>query len=480
MFHLPPFIATLVYAIGICGLFWLARDRNSRFSPALIPPFIWLFVMSSRSITEWVSILLTGSPPTGVNQLEMYAEGTPLDRAVMIVLMLVAIAVLLHRGKLFPLLQTNLPMLAFFFFAGVSVIWSDFPDITIRRWFRAVGVLLMALVVLSERDRDAAMKRLFAWAGFILIPVSMLWIKYYPGLGRKYTAATISNWVTQLTGVAAQKNGLGMICLVFGTTFLWYLLSAYRDRENPRRTRLLVAYGAALGIVVWLFVLANSVTSHSCFLLAVCVLIATRTRTFIRNRALVHVLMFVLVAVPFAVLFLGVGSSVISALGRSETLTGRTEIWPKAIALVGNPLVGTGFESFWLGNRLLIMQEGKQFALNEAHNGFVEIYLNLGWIGLVLLAVLLVTGYRNVIACYRRDPDAGAFRLALLLSVVVSGFTEAPFRSIGIGWFSFLLITMSGVPRSAVAPVLTEDRSEPTEVTSAAVASNFRSNELLR
>jgi hypothetical protein len=40
-------------------------------------------------------------------------------------------------------------------------------------------------------------------------------------------------------------------------------------------------------------------------------------------------------------------SNVTSALGRKSNLSGRTDIWAASIAAAGNPIIGTGFESFW-------------------------------------------------------------------------------------------------------------------------------------
>jgi hypothetical protein len=65
----------------------------------------------------------------------------------------------------------------------------------------------------------------------------------------------------------------------------------------------------------------------------------------------------------------------------------------------------------------------------------------LGWIGLALLGALIVTGYRNVITAYRRDPDAGGLRIAWFLAPLITGFTEAAFRMMGLTWIVFLLAT---------------------------------------
>jgi exopolysaccharide production protein ExoQ len=439
---MPPQTAALVFVVGIIGLFFLDHDREVRASTALCVPFVYLWTATSRSLEDWLAILQTGHPPAAVDQATMYANGSPLDRAVLSGLMVLAVVILIRRGRLGVLLRANLPIILFLVYGAVSVFWSDFPEITIRRWFKSVGCLLMVMVVLSERDRDAAMKRLFVWAGFLLIPLSILFIKYYPAIGRVYVIENISTWVQSPVGATDHKNSLGAMCQVYGLIFVWHFIAAYRDRQRPHRIRHLIAHGVALAMVAWLFAQANSVTAQSSFLLGTLFLIATSTRNIARKPRLVHLLMAALVAVPFAILFLGIGGGAIEAMGRNSTLTGRTEIWALVLKLVPNPVVGTGFESFWLGSRLEAMQRHMR-GLNEAHNGFIEVYISMGWIGVLLLLVMIVIGYRNMIICFRRNPDAGRLRLALFLTVIVSSFTEAAFRAIGVSWIIFLLTTMA-------------------------------------
>ena len=61
-----------------------------------------------------------------------------------------------------------------------------------------------------------------------------------------------------------------------------------------------------------------------------------------------------------------------------------------------NPLVGTGYESFWLGPRLKDVWAQTGAGINEAHNGYLEVYLNQGLIGLVLLGGFLIASYRTI------------------------------------------------------------------------------------
>jgi O-antigen ligase len=148
-------------------------------------------------------------------------------------------------------------------------------------------------------------------------------------------------------------------------------------------------------------------------------------------------------------------------MGRDPTLTGRTAIWDLCLSLAGNPLFGTGFESFWMGWRLMKVWS-IMLGIQEAHNGYIEVYLNLGWIGIALLTIIIVTGYRKVIAGFRVDPEIGKLRLAYFATAVIYNFTEAGFRMLFIVWIFFLLAVMAD-PGRRESRVHTVKEIEPEE-----------------
>jgi len=49
-------VATIVYAVWICALFALNRDRKARTSPALWIPVIWLLIAGSRMVSDWLNL----------------------------------------------------------------------------------------------------------------------------------------------------------------------------------------------------------------------------------------------------------------------------------------------------------------------------------------------------------------------------------------------------------------------------------------
>ena len=173
---------------------------------------------------------------------------------------------------------------------------------------------------------------------------------------------------------------------------------------------------------------------------------ASTSRWVEKRTGLVHLMIAAVVALSLAALFLDTGGTLVSSLGRNVTLTGRKDIWKAVLSIHINPLLGAGFESFWVGSRLQRVWDMTAQGIQEAHNGYLEVYLNLGWVGLALLAGLIVTGYRNALAVFRRDPHAGRLRIGFFTAALLYSLTEAGFRMMGSIWTAFLLAILAVPP----------------------------------
>src|SRR6266571_1880332 len=244
---MPQGVATVIYVFVILALFLLDRDRESRVSSALWIPVAWVLLAGSRMFSDWLE------PARGMQSPDQYLEGSPLDALIFTGLLTAGLMVLVARGRRAgTFLRLNGPILLYFLYGAISVLWSDYPDVAFKRWTKALGNVVMVLVVLTDPDPSAAVKRLLARTGFLLIPLSVLLVKYYPDLGVGY-----GPWGTQnFMGVATGKNGLGYLCLIFGLGSLWRVLEAFRGPEPPRMAGPLIAQGAVLAVTLWLFYMA--------------------------------------------------------------------------------------------------------------------------------------------------------------------------------------------------------------------------------
>jgi O-antigen ligase len=145
------------------------------------------------------------------------------------------------------------------------------------------------------------------------------------------------------------------------------------------------------------------------------------------------------------------GGGVTSALGRSSDFSGRTEIWAAAIASADSPLFGTGFESFWNKNAQKVVAILWYYTglgnLNSAHDGYLQIYLDLGWCGVCSLLTILIVGYTKAIKAFQCNRELGGLFLAYLITCLFYNITEAGFRIMTPSWISLLLsvIGASGV-----------------------------------
>ena len=428
-------LATLVCVLGILGLFLFNWDSEAKTSKALWLPLIWLLIAGSRNVGEW----LQSGAPLEVSD-NPYVEGNAVDRNLLAGLVALGVIVLIRRrhtvGKI---LSANWPILLFFLYCLISIFWSDFPYVGFKRWIRFSGDLVMVLVILTDRDWLAARKKILAWPAFVLLPLSILFIRYYPNLGRTY-----SRWdyFVSWTGVSTTKNGLGMISMIFGLAATSRLLDLLGKQKEPHRMRLLIAHGTIFAMALYLLNVAHSATSLACFILGGVVLVSTSWRTVARWPGLIHILLGSLLFISYASLFIIPGSGLLEALGRNSTLTGRTDVWTKVVTLVRDPVFGTGFESFWIGMRLAEMRLLDP-SLNQAHNGYLEIYLNLGWVGLTLLAIVILAGYRNAISAYHRDPSTAKLRLVYFVVALSYNFTEGAFKMMDPIWILFLLSTVA-------------------------------------
>ena len=143
---MPRLIASLICGLLVFALFWLNREAKSRTSWPLWIPVLWLFIASSRNVSDWLQVSSHGGSSD-------YTEGSPLDRAALTAIMVIGVIVLLTRiPRVLAVLRMNAPLLLYFAYCLVSVLWSDFPDIAFKRWFRACGDIVMILLVLTERD----------------------------------------------------------------------------------------------------------------------------------------------------------------------------------------------------------------------------------------------------------------------------------------------------------------------------------------
>jgi Lipid A core - O-antigen ligase and related enzymes len=432
-------LGTIVCLGIIAWLFYLDRDPEAGVSPALWIPTLWMLVCSSRSVREWLAM------KPSVSLAQQYSESSPMDAAFYAILLAFGLAVLNYRSqRVRGYLKQNIPILLFVAYCALSVLWADDPFIAFKRWSKSIGDLVMVMIVLTDRQPKNAIQTLYRRTAFVLLPLSVLFITCFPDLGSGYDPEDMT---MMYFGVTTFKNLLGVLAMICGLFSLWSFVRAFEDRALTGRKRHMVAHSIVFFTACWLIVRADSMTSLACMVFVGTAMILVGREGVLRWQAGAFVVILATILFPLAALFASSSATLLHAIGRNPTLTGRTMIWHAVLAMHTNPLFGTGFESFWLGSRLPQVWHMSVDGIQEAHNGYLETYLNLGWIGLIFLGGIVVTGYRRAVATLRIDVQMGTLRIAFLTAALIFSMTEAGFRMLSPMWISFLLAS-SQIPSS--------------------------------
>src|SRR5438309_4055646 len=437
---MPPPLALLLTLLFILYLFTRESRQLYKPSPALWIPCIWLMILGSRAVSQWLNL---GPPLQSPDDL---LEGSPIDRAVFLLLIVAGLVVLWRRHIYWSeVFRKNIWLTLFFLYCAVSILWSDFPFVASKRWIKALGGPILALILLTEREPVKAVETVIKRCAYVLIPLSILFIKYYPHLGKGY-----SEWggAAYYTGVTTNKNLLGFLCMVFGLFFVYRLCLEWTQKhELGKRTDVLFTI-LLLSMIQWLLWTADSKTPLLSLILGILVVVGLGYPS-VRQHLGVCIVVSILV---FAVLdlSLNITSRIVSSAGRDPTLTGRTELWPVLLSMVVNPWIGHGFESFWLGEKLKALWAAYYFKPNEAHNGYLEVYLNLGWIGLFFLGGVIFSCYWKVrkMLMLSLSPgrtegvDFGRFGMGYLAAFLIYNVTEAGFSALNFAFWIFLIIAI--------------------------------------
>jgi O-antigen ligase len=432
-------LGLVVLGLGVAWL--LYRDGRERsVSPAAWIAVAWAVIYGSRPVTSWFSGVDHGVTPEG------YDEGNPTEALFYFGLLLAGVLVLLRRRvRLSAIVQEHPWLMVFWLFWLASVVWSDYPLITLKRWVKDAGNLIVVLVILTEREPLQAVKAVFTRCAYLCIPLSVLLIRHFPDVGRVF--AGYNRDELMYVGVATHKNSLGTLALVSGLFLLWDLLEVREQRQTAPARITVVARAFTLALCWYLLAIANSATSLVSAVAGSAVLVALAVpagaRVLPRLVAPLGVGFLVLDAVFDLV------SMLVLALGRDPTLTTRTDIWPLLVQYQANPLLGAGFNTFWAGHRLVQLQDTVG-GIIQAHNGYLETYLSGGVIGIGLLAILLLSAYWRTRRALALGAPASRIAFALLLVAMVYNYAEASFNKLNLLWFATVFALMGyGIPAAA-------------------------------
>ena len=372
-----------------------------------------------------------------------------------IVVVLVTLAVIeLVRSKV-DVRRLPILLLATLSLMSLSIAWSAYPGAsalgvlatlttttfavflaTCFSWAELVDALARAMRIVL------VLSLLFelAVAVFVRGPVTPLWVDYsnLDEIPRAfYWSRDLLFDGGRIQGIVGNANILAMAALLS-------LIAELARRVAGRGT----LGGFVVGVVLAAGVLALT-RSSTVFVAAAVVAVVCAAAWFARRGSgarrvatAAGLLAMAAVAVAGAVLFRG---PLLALLGKSSDLTNRLDIWAAVADLAGQrPVAGWGWVSYWAPwvepfDDLVVI---KGVTYLQAHNAWLDVFLQLGILGLVAVGALVLTTIVRTWAYALDGPRSEAIvPVALLVAILVQGLAESRLL-IEIGWALLVLVSI--------------------------------------
>lgn len=317
----------------------------------------------------------------------------------LVVYIFAAIFFIVDKKSFWPHLRWAWLIIILTAFATISFYWSGSPSLTLRRSIALIGTTLFAFYAV-RRYTLSQFLQLILVAHIFSVAASILLALIVPSLGIDSTINYVA-W----RGIFTQKNAMGR---AMGTGFL---ISFTLFLTTSKRSQWKTIYLGLTIVSFCMILLAETVTVALSVLLVVCIIIGIRIiRRGVSYRKASIITLF-LAGMGYG-LWLIIPSQVyvsfLSLFGKNLSLTGRRPLW-NVLFRIGesNKWVGHGYSGFWLGENGASAGVLRAFTwdINHAHNGLIDIWLDLGYVGVALCVLVILSALIPAWRLFLRLPD---------------------------------------------------------------------------
>jgi exopolysaccharide production protein ExoQ len=313
---------------------------------------------------------------------------------VTIVVILIALVLLRNRllAKYIAAWNNNKILIALLAYALVSILWTVyFPATLYKLIFLFFSTIAGAYIAIRYGLRGVI--EVLTWVGAISSILSILIVMNLPLIGVMQNQPFVGSWV----GIFWHRNHTGNIFAFFNMIFL---LRIFLDEKWNEKQKVIFAilyllsativFGSrsATGMIVFLFL-------H--FVLGLIVL----WLKFHKQLKPLHYYAAVTILATGFIVFITNTGFIFGLLGRSASMTGRVPLWQDLFQnfYLQRPLFGYGYGALWMQKSFRIEMQLRHdwpYQVYFADNGFFDILLNTGLIGLLLfMSVYIPLGVRS-------------------------------------------------------------------------------------
>jgi|HubBroStandDraft_1064217.scaffolds.fasta_scaffold00053_35 exopolysaccharide production protein ExoQ len=363
------------------------------------------------------------------------AEGTDLRHMLAFALLLFGTAIFApkHWRGIAQIARSNVIYFILPAMIVASVLWSIDPLLTLKRSLLTAGVCLFDLYVVAAVSFDRLLKLLSATI-FISALASVVTAIAFPAIGREVGAGLTGDW----RGIFPQKNAFGHVMSVGVFIQLSLMIRAQRP-----------LLGAGIGAALCILLVALADSASSLLAVALALLLSGFYIAFRRGTASIAVCGLVSIGV-IALIAAAVATDLSAALqlfDRDTSLTGRTDLWAYVLdAIDERPLAGWGYTAFWAPDSpaATYLRSQVHWDAPNAHDGYLELALGLGLIGLAGFVVTGVWTLRRIVILFRKQNELGILLLIISVQLMAANLTESFMISASVfGWNIYSIVVLA-------------------------------------
>lgn len=343
---------------------------------------------------------------------------------------------IVRASKSFAVAASAKFLFAFSILCVISIAWSSFPDVTFAKVGNYLQMFTFSVYVASRFDVKRIIILLLGALGiatFLSLVLSIL----FPSLGLQLHEGKL---VAQ--GVFNHKNVLGRHMVLASLTFTSFIII-------ERSKSFLLWLGLFSSLILILMTGSKSALGN---LIVGILAILFYDRLRMKGKLTVMVLdCLLLVLIPTGFIIFTNWVEILDSIGRDPTITGRTFLWEYAIEKIQeNRLLGFGYGTFWspeTGHGIAVARRyfNGTWDPPNAHNGFIDVILSLGFVGFALLLTSFVLSYvsalRRVVASKKLED---MWHLSLLHFLAIYSMTESILATEqNIFWIAYMTSTFS-------------------------------------
>jgi exopolysaccharide production protein ExoQ len=364
------------------------------------------------------------------------SDGEQVTGIVLQVIFLCVLGVLAlpNAARVVTALKRAWPVTALCMMALASTSWSQDPSLTFRRAVMLLAPTILA-AVLHVRYSYQSQVQLFFYAGLAAALVSIVVAILFPSYGLDRTFVN-QPW----EGIFPQKNVCARACVFF------MLPAVVMIGRSAKKTMLSVSTLTALGTVVFM---TGSRTGAVCAFAVLVVGLTLRIVPKLSRGAAFIMSSAGVICVAISIYLLSSDlQHLLFVLGNDGTLTGRTKIWQGAIHAIGKrPLLGYGYSAFWIGLKGEAVQTilETKWLVPAAHNGWLDLLLQLGVVGVMLFLFSLLRALSTAGAALRyARGEAAEWCAGILLLTILYNIDESSLMiPIELLWVMYVLAFMN-------------------------------------